>query len=411
MAAFWTVYEFIKSTGYLAYPWGLIPYPIHEWLPLLQFVDIAGIWPLSFLMALSNALFAELLLLGPFGPLKSFRVFQRQGLFFVSLLSLFLVYGILRMSMHPPVLGTLKTVLVQQNTDPWIDDSGGKNLMQAQALSRDGVKKLGGKADLIVWSESSLSRPYADSLSYYERYPRGDPFVGFVREMGTFVLVGTPIVRDRQLRLIQNGVVLLNSQAEIVDSYGKRHPVPIAENVPFWEYEPVRKFFQNVIGLGGIWDLGNRDTIFSVFTSKGEKISFGVPICFEDAFPYICGRFVKKGADLLVNITNDSWSRQNSAQVQHFVAARFRSIELKRVLVRSTNGGLTAVIGPFGEIMAELPMFTPQFLAVEIPVYKEDRMTPYALFGDYLPILLAAILTVLLLYDVLLALITKKNRR
>ncbi|MDR1932389.1 MAG: hypothetical protein LBQ57_06140, partial [Spirochaetales bacterium] len=62
IAAFWTFYEFIKSTGYFAYPWGLIAYPINTLLPLLQIADIAGLWPLSFLMAFINALVSESLI-------------------------------------------------------------------------------------------------------------------------------------------------------------------------------------------------------------------------------------------------------------------------------------------------------------------------------------------------------------
>jgi apolipoprotein N-acyltransferase len=166
----------------------------------------------------------------------------------------------------------------------------------------------------------------------------------------------------------------------------------MAEHVPFWEFAPVREFFQKQVGLGSIWELGKEDTIFAVNDSEGKEVRFGAPICFEDAFPYLCRRFVLKGADLLVNLTNDAWSRTNSAQVQHFVVARFRSIEMKRVLVRSTNGGLTAIVGPFGEIRQSLPMFQTARLAVEIPVFKEDGLTPYTRYGDWFPRLLGIIL-------------------
>jgi apolipoprotein N-acyltransferase len=166
----------------------------------------------------------------------------------------------------------------------------------------------------------------------------------------------------------------------------------MAEHIPLRDFAPVRKFFQETVGLSSIWELGKEDTIFTVKNSSGKDIRFGAPICFEDAFPYICRRFVRAGAGLLVNLTNDAWSRTRSAQVQHFVVARFRSIELRRVLVRSTNGGLTCVIGPFGEIRQSLPMFESAALAVEIPVFKEAGYTPYTVFGDWFPWLLGLIL-------------------
>ena len=86
-----------------------------------------------------------------------------------------------------------------------------------------------------------------------------------------------------------------------------------------------------------------------------------------------------------------------SAQVQHFVVARFRSIEMKRVLIRATNGGVTCVIGPYGEEIASLPMFQREALAVEVPIRKERAYTFYTRWGDWFPILLFVLVLVELL--------------
>jgi apolipoprotein N-acyltransferase len=398
IAAFWTVYEFIKSTGYLAYPWGLIVYPINTWLPLLQVADIAGIWPLSFLMALFNALGVETLgyLKSPGKGKKS--PFVRELVFTFSLTGIFLLYGIYRINTPLPESARLSVVLVQQDADPWADDGNETALLRAQELSRQGVASIDGKADLVVWSESSLPRPFDTNRARFLRYPAEDPFIPFLQDLGAPLLTGNPVLKNREPRQIQNGAILLDNSAKIIDTYGKRHPVPMVEHVPFWEFEPVRNFFRDVIGLGSIWDLGDRDTIFSIPAADDTTVTFGAPICFEDAFPYLCRRFVIKGADLLINLTNDAWSRTNSAQVQHFVVARFRSIELKRVLIRSTNAGLTAVIGPFGEISASLDMFSPAYLSHQVSVIKEASFTPYTLFGDYFPVSLAVFLIFFLLF-------------
>jgi apolipoprotein N-acyltransferase len=403
LAAFWMVYEFIKSTGYFAYPWGLIVYPINTLLPALQIADIAGIWPLSFLMALINALSAETLL-SHFAfrhscPSTSRVSLIPHWLFALILAAAFTGYGLVRMSWPLIEAGKLRAVLVQQNTDPWLGGAQEKNILLTEELSRKGVAELGGKADIIIWSESSITSPYAQNMRRFETYPSSDPFVPFVRSLDTCLLTGSPILTEEEGRRFQNGVILLDGQARIRDSYGKRHPVPMAEHIPLWEYEPVRKFFQDVVGIRSIWALGDRDTIFIIQDSGGRDIRFGSPICFEDAFPYLCRNLVRQGADILINLTNDAWSRTNSAQVQHFVVARFRSIEMKRILIRSTNGGLTAVIGPFGEIQKSLPMFKADYLAAEIPILREDSPTPYTLYGDYLPIILGIFLIFLLVRD------------
>ena len=399
LAALWVVFEYVKSIGFLAYPWGLIAFPVNGWLPLLQIADLAGLWSISFLVVLVNLLLAELLDRVPGGREKEFRVDGARWIFCGFLFLLFFSYGFLRMALPIPIAGTVKAVLVQQNVDPWDTGKYEAILQQAQNLSKSGAEKFANKADLIVWSESSLIRPYKENRPYYDRVPAGEPFTESLRNLHTPLLTGNPVIKSRELRQVLNGVIFLDPNGEILDTYGKRHPVPMAEYVPFWDFKIVRTFFQKYVGLDSIWTLGDRDTIFNLSTKDGTLLHFGAPICFEDAFPYLCRRLVNKGADFLLNLTNDSWSRTNSAQIQHFVVARFRSIEMKRVLVRSTNAGLTCVIGPFGEILSSLPMFEERVLATEIPVYREENPTFYTTYGDYLPQAFALGLLLLLLRD------------
>jgi len=76
------------------------------------------------------------------------------------------------------------------------------------------------------------------------------------------------------------------------------------------------------------------------------------------------------GAEMLINLTNDSWSKTKSAQIQHYAVARFRAIESRKALVRSTNSGVTCVIGADGRILAELPQFITDSLVVDVPIYS-----------------------------------------
>jgi apolipoprotein N-acyltransferase len=99
---------------------------------------------------------------------------------------------------------------------------------------------------------------------------------------------------------------------------------------------------------------------------------------------------------LFINLTNDSWSKTNSAEIQHFVAARFRSVEARRVLVRSTNGGVSGIVMPDGSVRDLLPLFTATARLVDIPVYTGET-TSYMLFGDWFVATLALLLAGLLL--------------
>jgi len=155
------------------------------------------------------------------------------------------------------------------------------------------------------------------------------------------------------------------------------------------------------VGIWNPWVSGTRHTVFRTPLASGGTLTFGVPICFEDAFADLCRQYLLDGADMLVNITNDSWSKTWSSEIQHFQVARFRAIENRRVLVRSTNGGVSAVVDPWGGIRTRMPFFERTWRDVNVPVYKEKFPTPYTRYGDWLPQCLIALVLIALVINVL----------
>jgi apolipoprotein N-acyltransferase len=79
-------------------------------------------------------------------------------------------------------------------------------------------------------------------------------------------------------------------------------------------------------------------------------------ICYEAIFPEIARESVDFGAQLLVNITNDSWYGFSSAPYQHLAISRMRAIETGRYLVRAANTGVSAFIDPVGRELARIPV-------------------------------------------------------
>ena len=109
-------------------------------------------------------------------------------------------------------------------------------------------------------------------------------------------------------------------------------------------------------------------------------VSYGPLICYEGIFPDLVRRFVKEGARVLVNITNDAWYGRSSAPYQHLSAAVFRSVENGVYMLRSANTGVSAIIDPLGRIEAQTPIFEPAFLTGRIGLAHEG--TFYTAFGD-----------------------------
>jgi len=396
LAAGWAVYEYFKSVGFLAYPWGLVAYPVGDLLPLIQFVDVTGTWGLSFLIALVNALTAEAALPAE-AALSGWKrgLFARQAIFCVFLAACALGYGYYRLARPIPYETKARFLLVQQNMDPWEEGSArDESILINGDLTLEGVRGSSPAPDLAVWSESSVSSILVESGNRFN--PAKNGLIPIVQQAGIPVLFGGVVVRDFAKNEFMNSAVLVSSEGKVVDTYGKMHGVPFAETIPFFEFEPVQRFFRQVVGIWNPWVLGSRATVFSVPLRAGGSVSFGVPICFEDAFANLCRGFFIRGADLLVNITNDSWSKTWSAEIQHFSVARFRAVENRRVLVRSTNGGVSGVVGPWGEVRARLPFFTRTWRTVEFPVYREKSMTLYTRLGDWFPLVLMAVILAVL---------------
>ncbi|ADN01294.1 apolipoprotein N-acyltransferase [Spirochaeta thermophila] len=402
LAAVWTVFEYCKSSGYLGYPWGLLPYPLHGILPLIQVSDLLGIWPLTFLLAWMSALLADIL--SPPAPPTPSRPtpsplpqLAAAGL----LLAVFLAYGLVRMYLIPlPERGAFTAALIQHNADSWDEspDADEESILTAERLSLEAIRTTP-EVDLVVWSETVLTYPYNYRPAFYERRPAEKPFFAFLVELNRPLLTGSPY-REKVGEEVRyyNSVLLIGPDGAIQGAYKKKHLVPMAEHIPFWDVPLIQHFFRGTIRLYGTWEPGKENTVFTLPLEDGTLVRFGTPICFEDAFTVINRALVRAGAEVLINLTNDSWSRTVSAQVQHFVAARFQAAALKTTMVRSTNSGYTCVIDPWGRVRADLPMFTPAYLTARVPLYDRPP-TLYALAGDLLPRLLFLWVIALLLWE------------
>ena len=165
-------------------------------------------------------------------------------------------------------------------------------------------------------------------------------------------------------------------------SYDKRHLVP------FGEYFPVPKFISNWLRL---MNLPSEDVTAGPPLQSTLQVN-GIPvaptICYEVAFGAEQLQFFPE-AELMINISNDAWFGDSIAPHQHLQMARMRSLETGRPMLRSTNTGITAIIGPSGRILDRIPQFIPGVLTAN--VYPYTGITPYIRWGNY-PVVCFALL-------------------
>jgi len=389
-ALIWVAYEFAKIQGFLGYSYGVIGFSQYLFLPLARLSSVTGVWGVSLIVVFPSALLGNALKNG-FGEFVSFlRRMRVPVLLYAAVFAAVAVFGLLNKTDLDSV-PRRKVVLVQQNVDPW--KGGNKTYAKTlEILTRLSRKALAEdpSIDIVIWSETS----FVPAIDWHTRYRTDRVAFGLVKELREFLSPQTvPFVlgnddgqlakdeRGRDIRVDYNAAILFD-KGEIVDIYRKLHLVPFTEDFPYKETLP--QIYQWLKDADThFWEKGDEYTVF-----EAGDVRFSTPICFEDTFPNLNRQFIRRGAEMLVNLTNDAWSKAVACEMQHMSIAAFRTLENKRTLVRSTNGGITCMIDPNGRITAMLPPFTEGYLIAEAPVYTASQ-TLYTRWGDWFAILVS----------------------
>ena len=393
----WIGYEYLRTKGFLGYPYGIIGYTMATVRPFIQISSVTGVWGVSFLVILPSAYLGNAFKNGINGFNDFFRTHRIESYFYGGLVILNLIFGFLVMTDYSDS-PKWRVALIQHNADTW---KGGlrayeRNFKTLRDLSIEAVKE---DPDIVIWSETA----FVPGVDWHSRYRTDKARFALVNDLKEFLatqdvpyLLGNddgqlkdtdlpPVLSDGSYNRVDYNAVLLYEDGNLKETYRKVHLVPFTENFPYKDILPgVYKIL--VDNNYHFWERGTEYTVFET-----GDVKFSTPICFEDVFGYLSRKFVNSGAEVIVNLTNDSWSGSLSSQMQHLGMAVFRAIENRRSLVRSANSGMTGVIDPDGRIISLLEPFTADYLVADVPVYTE-RDTIYTMLGDwfaYLSILLA----------------------
>ncbi|MDD5596259.1 MAG: apolipoprotein N-acyltransferase [Candidatus Omnitrophica bacterium] len=328
----WVLLEYIRSYLFTGFPWSLLGYSQYLNLPIIQIADITGAWGVSFLVMMGNLIIYEIISQKSGGRSDKLKLKNIISLPIIILV-LSLGYGYYRLNKQSATgnLQPIRISVVQGNIPQelkWTSGPEEQILEKYLNLSRQAAKD---HPDLMIWPEAALPVVLQSEPRFIQQVEK------LAEETKTPLLLGAVTLRDD---LYYNSAVLVSGQVALISLYDKLHLVPFGEYIPL---KQVFGFLQTVVPIGEI-ERGKNYTIF-----KG-KAGFAVLICFEDLFPELSREFVKRGANFLVNITNDAWYKQTSAPYQHFQASVFRAVENRVYLVRSANTGISGFILPSGKI-------------------------------------------------------------
>ena len=200
----------------------------------------------------------------------------------------------------------------------------------------------GAPADLVVWPETAL--PFV-----LNETPEALSVLGDALSEGQTLLAGG--VRGEGLdedRLWFNALYAVDAEGRIEASRDKVHLVPFGEYLPF-------PALLDRLGVSRLVEAP------ADFTAGPRRLTLPLPggtvllplICYEAIFPAALNA-LGKAPTAILNITNDAWFGATPGPYQHMRQARVRAVESGLPMVRAANDGVSAVVDPYGRIVAGL---------------------------------------------------------
>ena len=351
--------EYLRGHIFTGFPWNLPGYGWGGVWPIVQTVELIGIYGLTLLTILWCSLPA-FLWLG-----DTLRI-TKCLLGAAAILSLGMSYGYGAYQLKQPAQPAGKTdavnfVLIQPNIaqhKKWRRDNLRENFRRHldpsyYTSSTDIAPEA---TTYIVWPETALAYFHLNHAGTRNQ----------IRDMlqsypGKAYLISGALLRpgDKTNAHPQyaNAIVALNQRGRIIKRYKKSHLVPFGEYIPFKEWiplQPVAEFNNLIAGEG------------PEPTNIGGNHKFYPLICYEVIFPGLLDS-VNARTNFIMNVTNDAWYGRSAGPYQHFMQARFRAVENNKPLIRAANTGISGVIDSRGRVMAKTSIFTADKFHLKLP--------------------------------------------
>ena len=361
--AVWVTTELGRMYLFTGFPWALLGYSQVPFLAVAQAASVVGVLGVSALVVSTSAVTAYVLTTG----------FQRSRLP-VAVVTLVvggtIVAGAWRVEQATLVTEGvgLRVAALQGNVqqdDKW-NPLKSEEILATYVRQSEVASELG--AQLVVWPEAATPFPFAND-------PRGEHIQRLAARLDSHLLIGTTEIevdgKEGQSRYY-NSAYMLDQAGETAGIYRKQHLVPFGEYVPFRE---ALFFISPLVETVADFSAGNGPQILPL-----DEHGISAAICYEIIYPSLVRELVLSGASLITTLTNDAWYGRSAAPYQHFQQARMRAIEQGRYLVRAANTGISAVVDPYGRVLARSRLFE------QAVVYENVRLlhqlTPYGYLGD-----------------------------
>lgn len=394
--AIWMSFEKFHMNWELTWPWLNLGNVFSDYPELIQWYDTLGATGGSFWILLINVLIFYTIRVFEAGRKRKDLI--RNSSIVALLIILPMIISLVKFNnFNEKPIGQVNVLMLQPALDPYAEKYSKDSVTIVKELLALAEQNTKGKIDYYIAPETAIPGRGSISETAFEKSILLNDVKDFLaKHPGSVFTTGISSHRfyksDKNLPKEayqlnpQLWVESYNSAVQIVPNqkveiYHKGKLVPGVEIFPYMSVlKPL--LGDAMIDLGGTVASLGIDEERVAFSNPFNKGKIAPIICYESIYGEFVTDYVKKGANFLAIVTNDSWWGVTEGHKQLLSYAKLRAIETRREIARSANSGISAHINAKGEILEDTFYGDQTALFAKVNLY--DNETFYVKAGDLL---------------------------
>ena len=423
----WIIFEYFQTQTEISFPWFLVGNAFTTAVNKIQFIEYTGVLGISIWAVLISVLLCILYE----SISEAIKELFKLNVWKIQLFVLLVVIIYILPNLYPHYKTELMTqnkvsvAVIQPNVNPWEKWSGKQTDLVNTYLNyiRKVVKEYK-SLDLIIMPETAL--PFYFSDAYYEEYYL--QIKNLIDSINVPLLIGSPEYieysditkirsdskkfKNRDIYYDTFNSAILIEPGKFKGNYQRYNKIKLvigSERMPYQEHLPFLKdLIRWSVGIGS-FQTGVDTTIFKLpLNNKTTDVLFNVAICYESIYPDFFSRFIEKGAEFSVIITNDGWWGKLFGTYQHNQYAVLRAIENRRYIIRCANTGISCVINPDGIMNSKTDINKEAIFVSEI--YPLTEKTFFTIHRNWLVLFSTVIVGLFVTFIVLQHIVIRKKQ-
>ncbi|MFN1216621.1 apolipoprotein N-acyltransferase [Chryseobacterium kwangjuense] len=396
LIAIWMSFEKFHLNWELTWPWLNLGNVFSDYPKLIQWYDTLGATGGSFWILVINVLIFYTIRTWEAGRKRKDLI--RNISIVTALIVLPMIISLVKYNnFDEKPSGQINVLMLQPDLDPYAEKYSKDSLTIENDLLALAENNSKGKIDYYIAPETALPGRGSISETAFEKSLLLNNIKGFLTKHPGSVFA-TGISSHRFYKNQENipkeayqinpdlWVESYNTAIQIapqqnVQVYHKGKLVPGVEIFPYMSVlKPL--LGDAMINLGGTVASLGIDKERKSFSNPYNKGRMAPVICYESIYGEFTTDYVKKGANFLGIVTNDSWWGVTEGHKQLLSYAKLRAIETRREIARAANSGISAHINAKGEIESDTFYGDKTTLFAKVNLY--ETMTFYTRAGDLL---------------------------